>query len=427
MEMEDQIYAMRGNICFSRDKNHLEVVDKGYVVCDKGKSAGVFSQLPNCYLNIPCRDYSEALIIPGLIDLHVHAPQFAFRGLGMDLELLEWLNINAFPEEARFEDLEYAKKSYAIFTEALKKSATTRASVFATLHVEATQILMDLIEASGITALVGKVNMDRNSPDYLCEKSSVQSAADTRRWIKNTSEKYKNVKHILTPRFIPSCTDELMRELSLIQKEFNLPLQSHLSENLKEIAFVKELCPDIKFYGKAYENAGLFGGECRTIMAHCVYSTDEEIDLMKEKGVFVAHCPGSNINLASGIAPIRTYLDRDLFVGLGSDIAGGFSESIFRAMSDAIQVSKLYWRYIDPAVKPLTVDEAFYLGTKGGGAFFGKVGSFEAGYEFDAVVLDDRNLPHPQELNTKQRLERLIYISDGSNIISKYVSGNKVF
>jgi guanine deaminase len=427
MDMEEQIYALRGDICYSRDKNHLQVVDKGYVVCDQGRSAGVFSELPDGYRNIPIRDYSEALIIPGLTDLHVHAPQFAFRGLGMDLELLEWLIKNAFPEEARYEDPEYARKSYAIFTEALKKSATTRAAVFATLHVEATQILMELIEASGINALVGKVNMDRNSPDYLCEKSPIQSAADTRRWIKNTAGKYKNVKPILTPRFIPACTDELMKELSAIQKEYNLPLQSHLSENLKEIAFVKELCPDIKFYGMAYEAVGLFGGECPTIMAHCVYSTEDEINLMKEQGVFVAHCPQSNINLASGIAPIRTYLNRDINVGLGSDIAGGFSESIFRAMSDAIQVSKLYWRFIDHNVKPLTVEEAFYLGTKGGGAFFGKVGSFEAGYEFDAVVLDDRNLPHPQELNTKQRLERLIYISDGSNIISKYVAGNQIF
>jgi guanine deaminase len=427
MDMKDQTYALKGNICYSLNQRHIAVVDQGYVICDRGISAGVFSELPVNYQDIPCIDYSEALIIPGLIDLHTHAPQFAFRGLGMDLELLEWLNINAFPEEARYENLEYAKKSYAIFTEVFRKSATTRAAVFATLHVEATELLMELLEASGLKALVGKVNMDRNSPDYLCEKSPTQSAADTRRWIKNTHEKFKNVKPIITPRFIPSCTDELMKELSMLQKEFTLPLQSHLSENLKEIAWVKELCPEVKFYGEAYEAAGLFGGDCPTIMAHCVYSTDEEINLMKEKGVFVAHCPQSNINLASGIAPIRTYLDRELSVGLGSDIAGGFSESIFRAMSEAIQVSKLYWRYIDPEVKPLTVEEAFFLGTKGGGAFFGKVGSFEAGYEFDAVVLNDSNLMHPQELNTKQRLERLIYLSDSGNIISKYVSGNKVF
>jgi guanine deaminase len=285
---------------------------------------------------------------------------------------------------------------------------------------------MELLEASGMKALVGKVNMDRNSPDYLCEKSSVQSADDTRRWLRHTAEKYKNIKPILTPRFIPSCTDKLMKELSGIQKEFNLPLQSHLSENLKEVAFVKELYPDIKYYGKIYDNAGLCGGDCPTIMAHCVYSTEEEINLMSEKGVFIAHCPQSNINLASGIAPIRTYLNRDLSVGLGSDIAGGFSESIFRAMSDAIQVSKLYWRYIDQTVNPLTLEEAFFLGTKGGGAFFGKVGSFEAGYEFDAVILDDSNLPHPQELNTKHRLERLIYLSGDSNIIGKYIAGNRI-
>ncbi len=425
--MGEQTYALKGNICYSRDKNYLEIIEQGYVVCEQGKSLGVFKRLPEAYLNIPFKDYSEAIIIPGLVDLHVHAPQFAFRGLGMDLELLDWLSTNAFPEEARYVDLKYAKKSYSMFTEALRKSATTRAVIFATLHVEATELLMDLIEATGIKAYVGKVNMDRNSPDYLCEENYIQAAIDTRRWIKNSVNKYNNVKPILTPRFIPSCTVDLMRELSKLQKQFNLPVQSHLSENLKEITFVKELHPDIEFYGRAYEAVGLFGGECQTIMAHCVYSTDAEINLIKEKDVFVAHCPQSNMNLASGIAPIRTYLSKEVSVGLGSDIAGGFSESIFRAMSDAIQVSKLYWCYIDNSVKPLTIEEAFYLGTKGGGAFFGKVGSFEAGYEFDAVVLDDRNLPHPQELNIKQRLERLIYISEGSNIISKYVSGNKIY
>ena len=158
-------------------------------------------------------------------------------------------------------------------------------------------------------------------------------------------------------------------------------MQSHLSENFGEIAWVKELCPATHFYGEAYSQFGLFGGDCPTVMAHCVHSSDEEIALMKKQGVYIAHCPQSNTNLSSGIAPARRYLDAGLHIGLGSDIAAGSSLSILRAMADAIQVSKLYWRLADSSVRPLTLEEAFYMGTEGGGSFFGKVGSFKEGYE----------------------------------------------
>ena len=137
-------------------------------------------------------------------------------------------------------------------------------------------------------------------------------------------------------------------------------MQSHLSENFGEIAWVKELCPNTHFYGEAYSQFDLFGGDCPTIMAHCVHSSDEEIALMKKQGVYIAHCPQSNTNLSSGISPARRYLDKGLHIGLGSDIAGGTSVSILRAMADAIQVSKLYWRLVDSSMKPLTVEEAFY-------------------------------------------------------------------
>ena len=149
---------------------------------------------------------------------------------------------------------------------------------------------------------------------------------------------------------------------------------------------------------------------------------------MYKNGVFVAHCPASNMNLTSGIAPIRKYMDRGLNIGLGSDIAGGHSESIFRAITDAIQVSKMYFRMVDESVKPLVFSEAFYLATKGGGAFFGKVGSFEEGYEFDAVILDDSVLPHPQSLNLAERMERAVYLGlDANKITAKYVAGRRIF
>ena len=214
-----------------------------------------------------------------------------------------------------------------------------------------------------------------------------------------------------------------MKTLGEIQKSQHLPVQSHLSENEGEIAWVKELCPAAGFYGEAYEHAGLFGNGCKTVMAHCVSSVEEEIALIKRNGVYVAHCPQSNMNLSSGIAPIRKYLDEGLHVGLGSDLAGGSSMSMFRAMSDAIQVSKLYWRMWDQSASPLNVKEAFYLATKGGGEFFGKIGSFESGYEFDVLVIEDESIWHPQELGLLERLERVIYLGDADNIVEKIVAG----
>ncbi len=420
-------FVLKGNVCYSEDVRSLKTVEQGYLVCQDGKSAGVYKELPVQFADYPIEDCGDMLIVPGLVDLHIHAPQFAFRGLGMDLELLDWLNTNTFPEEAKYEDLEYAKKAYGIFAEAMKKSATTRACIFGTIQRPATELLMDLMEETGLKTMIGKVNMDRNSPDYLREQGAEESEQETLRWLEETGSKYENVKPILTPRFIPSCTDDLMERLGRLQKEHGLPVQSHLSENQGEVAWVKELCPASEFYGDAYDQFGLFGGNGKTVMAHCVSSSEEEIELIKERGVYIAHCPQSNTNLSSGIAPVRTYLDREVNVGLGSDVAGGSGESIFRAMADAIQVSKLRWRLTDESLKPLTVEEAFYLGTLGGGSFFGKVGSFLEGYEFDALILDDSGLPHPQTLNLRERLERFIYLSDDRHLKGKYTGGNRIF
>lgn len=423
---QNRTFALKGDLLYCEDPSRVIASPNSYLVCEEGKAAGIFETLPERYRGIPVDDYSGKLVIPGLADLHLHAPQYAFRGLGMDMELLEWLNVNTFPEESKYADLEYAQKAYRIFADAMTAGATTRACVFATIHVPATELLMDMLDQTGIKAMVGKVNMDRNSPDILREAGARKSLADTRRWIDDCRGRYRNVSPILTPRFIPSCTDELMEGLRGLQQETGLPVQSHLSENLSEIAWVRELCPSASSYGDAYDRFGLFGGDCPTIMAHCVHSPEPEIALMKERGVYIAHCAQSNTNLSSGIAPVREFLDRGMNVGLGTDVAGGFSPSVFRAMSDSVQVSKLRWRLVDNSLKPLTLAEAFYLGTKGGGSFFGKVGSFEQGYELDAVVIDDGSLAHPQELSPLERLERVVYLSDERNVSEKYVAGVRV-
>jgi len=162
-------------------------------------------------------------------------------------------------------------------------------------------------------------------------------------------------------------------------------------------------------------------------MAHCIYSTPPEVERMKRNGVWMAHCPSSNMNVASGIAPVRHYMDEGLRIGLGSDVAGETMESMFRAVTDAIQMSKLYWHYIDSGAMPLSFPEALYLATKGGESFFGKVGSFEAGYAFDALGLDDTSEPTPRPLPIENRLERTFYLGLGRDgIAMKFVEGEQI-
>ena len=426
-------FVMKGNICQTVTPTELDLHENAYAVCIDGRSKGIFDRLPEEYAGLPLYDYGNALIFPGMVDLHVHAPQYAFRGMCMDLELMDWLNQYTFPEEEKYEDLNYAEKAYGMFVDALKKGATTRACIFATRHRPATELLMKLMEESGLISFVGKVNMDREASEALTEESAQVSADTTVEWINAVKDKFQNTRPILTPRFIPCCTDQLMEKLRQIQMACGIPVQSHLSESKGEIDFVKFLHPDDPFYGDVYNDYDLFGKnddidtDVRTVMAHCVWSTEEEVSLMCKNGVFVAHCPASNMNLTSGIAPIRKYLDLGLNIGLGSDIAGGHSDSIFRAITDAIQVSKMYFRMVDESVRPLIFPEAFYLATMGGGAFFGKVGCLEEGYEFDAVVLDDSVLPHPQSLNLAQRMERAVYLGlDEKNITAKYAAGRKI-
>lgn len=423
--MSNEAYIIKGHLCYSRDADTIEIVENGSLVVENGVCRGVFETVPARYAQLPVHDYGDRLIVPGMTDLHVHAPQFSFRGLGMDLELLEWLNTYTFPEESKYRELSYAERAYGSFTNHLLHSTTTRACIFATIHVPATLLLMRRLDALGLCTYVGKVNMNRNSPDYLREISTRQAIRDTELWLSQLGE-LEHTRPILTPRFIPSCTDDLMYALHDLREKYSLPVQSHLSENLGEIDWVRELCPRAKFYGQAYDQFGLFGGDHKCIMAHCVHLDEREQELMLKNGVFIAHSPESNMNLASGVAPVSQFLERGLRVGLATDIAGGSHESLLRAMMHAIQASKLRWRLLDQTVKPLSFERVFYLATMGGGAFFGSVGTFREGWAADAVVLDDANLDHPQDLPVRARLERMTYLADERNIAAKYVEGRKI-
>ena len=420
------IRILKGDFIYSKSQTELEMIKDGFLLANEKEIIGLYTELPKEYKEERIEDYTGKLIIPGFTDLHVHAPQYTFRGLGMNMELIPWLNTYTFPAEAKYADVNYAKKTYPRFVEDLKNSTTTRAGIFGTIHVESTKYLMDLIEESGVVAGIGKVNMDRNSPENLCEGTE-ESLENTRRWLSEIEGRYDRVFPILTPRFIPSCSDRAMEGLEIICRETGLPVQSHLSENISEIDWVQELHPDTSCYAEAYDKYGLCGSMSKTIMAHCVHSdrSEKEMELLRKNQVWVAHCPESNMNLASGVAPIKKMMKENVRIGIGTDIAAGSKLSMFSAMADAIKASKLRWVYVDKEESPLTVSEVFYLATVGGGSFFGKAGSFEKGYEFDAVVIDDSNLSDT-EMSLYERLERLIYMAEESRIIRKYVRGQQV-
>lgn len=426
--MADNCFALKGEIAYSTLEKEINVLSQGYVVCENGKCAGVFDKLPDKYIHIPVSDYGNKLIIPGMTDLHVHAPQYTFRGIGMDLELLDWLNMHTFPEESKYSDLAYAKQAYEFFTEDLRRCFTTRAVVFATIHNEATIALMDMLEKSGMVTYVGKVNMDRNSVPRLTEESAEKSVENTVEWLESIGGCYENTYPILTPRFIPSCSDKLMKKLGELSSERNLRIQSHLSENPSEVAWVKELVPQADCYANAYEIFNTMGDStCPTIMAHCVYSDEREMEIMKNHGAYVAHCPDSNMNLSSGIAPIRKFLDAGINVGLGTDVAAGSSMNMLKTMLCTLQVSKMYYRLADSSLKALSFEEVFFLATLGGGSYFGKVGSFLPGYEFDAVVIDDSLMASMRDMSIRERIERMVYNDSDVSIREKFVRGYRIF
>ena len=427
MLMKKQVY--KAHVIYTKEKDRFEVMENGYVAVDAdGRVSGVASNLSSLDCeDAEVTDFGDRLLIPAMIDLHVHAPQYRNQGIAMDLELLPWLQKYTFPEEMKYADLGYAERMYRRFVRDLWRFGTMRACVFATIHTESTLLLMRLFQEAGMGALVGKVAMNRNCPEGLSE-----SVEDMVRGYESIIGELNGalVRPIITPRFIPSCTPEMLHACGELAAKYQLPVQSHLSENKDEIALVQLLEKESSCYGDAYDHYGLFG-QTPTVMAHCVWTEGEELELMKRRGVMVAHCPTSNFNVASGMAPIRKFLDEGLQVGLGSDISGGHDLSIFRMMVYAIQVSKIHYQRqreqssSGSKARFITLSEAFWLATKSAGSFFGRVGTFEPGYAFDALVIDDSDLNH-DHYSLLERLERYIYLGDDRQIMHRFCQGKEI-
>lgn len=410
-------YVVQGDIVYTPDCGEVKTMPQGYLVVKEGKVLGAYDELPEAYAGWKKQDCRGQLVMPGFCDLHVHAAQYRQIGFGMDEALLEWLEKYTFPEERNFSDPAYAEQTYGDFAAELAKCGTTRAAVYGTIHRQSTEILARKLAERGLGAYVGKVNMDRNAPDYLCE-GSAESLAETERFV--TAPVWTDlVRPILTPRFAPSVTPKLLQELGELAKREKIPVQTHLSENKAEIQWVAELFPAIRDYPKVYDHFGLYG-DTPTLMAHCIHMNEEQIRDLVSHGVYPVFCPDSNLNLTSGIMPVRRFLMAGAKVALGSDVGAGHDLFMPHVVVRAIQVSKV--RAMDyPAEKALTLPEAFYLATKGGGSFFGKVGSFEPDYAADFLVVKT-----PAALagrTVAERWQYFMYHGSPDDITARYVAG----
>ena len=414
---------LRGNIIWTPAPGKLEVRRRAYLVSDGETVAGVWDALPPEHAGAPVEDWGEAVIIPAFCDLHIHAPQLPNRGIGYDRQLLDWLDRYTFPLEARYGDVDFAQRVWKAFLNRLWAGGTLRFSAFATVHKTAAWRLMELTEQSGLRGLVGKVNMDRNAPDSLLEDTDA-SLADTEELICRAREELRHVGFILTPRFVPSTTERMMDGLGALGEKYGLPVQSHLAENPGEVEWVRQLHPEAGSYTQVYADHGLLRRD-QTIMAHCIHLSEEERAILKERGVTLAHCPVSNADLASGVMPLRRYLREGLRCCVASDVAGGHTAAMNRNTAAALALSRLRW--LDrPEEPPLTAAEGLYLATRAPGAFFGKVGAFEPGYAFDALVLTPGPGDELVERTPEERLEQFLYDGDDRNIAARYCGGKLV-
>ena len=407
---------LHGNIIHAPALGELETIPGGYLALEDGVLQGVYPVLPEKYANRPVEDFGENLIMPSFADMHLHAPQYPMLGMGMDLPLLDWLDTYTFRTEARFGDPEYARRIYRSLAQELIANGTTRVAMFSSRHTDATLILMEELEKAGVTGYVGKVNMDRNGG--AVQETTEESLRETLRWLEGC--RFEHVKPILTPRFTPSCTNELMEELGKLAAERDLPVQSHLSENLGEAAWVKELHPDCAQEWETYQKYGLW--KSGTLMAHCVHSDRREQEAMAAAGVWAVHCAASNVNLCSGTAPVRVLLERGVQVALGSDIAGGDQLAMNQVIVQSIRASKI--RQIETGAAFLTVPEAYYLGSTAGHLYFGGGAGFQPGCPLHAIVVDDGAMPEPtRELSLAERFERAVYLMDRRHIRAVYSEG----
>lgn len=383
-------------------------------------------------------------LLPGFIDTHIHAPQWPQAGIALDAPLDVWLNEHTFPLEAKYKDIDFAKEVYTDLVATLLARGTTTALYFGTIHKESSFELVKIAAEKGQRALVGKVVMDdpQGNPDFYRDASTEIALQETEEFIQEVRAYGKDVIQgvypVVMPRFAPSCTDEALAGLGALAQKYDTHVHTHCSEGQWEHDFT------YKRFGKtdteALRDFGLFGK--KSVMAHSNFINDDDAAIFAENQTAVAHCPISNVYFANSIIPIKHLKELDVQVGLGTDISGGFSPSLYDGIKQAVMSSRQLEDGVDTRLPQpqrgvpdsrISVVEGFSFATLGGGeALDLPIGLIKEGYTADFQVIDTKAKENRiqgfgvfEELG--QIFEKILYLANQSNIQQVYVQGKLVF
>lgn len=419
---------IQNTVAQARDiHDQVRYVEDGLVIIHEGKIQwfGPWregqSRLPT---DLELQHYPDQLIVPGFIDTHIHFPQTEMVGAYGE-QLLEWLNTYTFPTEIQFQDASYSEKIAEFFVQELLKNGTTTALVFCTVHPESVDALFNAATTRNMRLIAGKVLMDRHAPEALTDTAET-AYIDSKTLIEKWHGKGRNL-YAITPRFAPTSTPEQLQKAGQLKAEYpDVYVHTHLSENKNEIAWVKELFPEREGYLDVYHHYGLTGS--KSVFAHCVHLEDKEWDCMHQTDSAIAFCPTSNLFLGSGLFPLKNTWDKQVKVGLGTDIGAGTSFNQLQTLNEAYKVQQLQG-------EKLSAFEALYHATLGGAKALSlddRLGNFNIGKEADFVVLDLKatalqQLRQSKAKNIEDAFFALTMLGDDRNIAATYVYGAAVY
>ena len=396
------------------------LVDDGHVVA-VGPWGDVERQLPN---DAVVTRFDDALIMPGFVDTHVHYPQIEVIA-SYGVQLLDWLKNYTFPAEQKFADATHASAMSDFFLEELLKNGTTCALIFSTVHKQATDILFQAAQKLRMRIIAGKSLMDRNAPEALCDTAET-GYADSADLIKKWHGRDR-LAYAVTPRFaVTSTPEQLSAAGRLVAENPGVYMQTHLSENEKEVDLIKELFPNGQNYLSVYDDAGLLCDH--SVFAHCIHLEQDEFERLGNAGAGIAFCPTSNLFLGSGLFDLKRALAHDIKVGLGTDVGGGTSFSMFQTMGEAYKVCQMRGAPLDPL-------NSIYLATLGGAKTLNlddKIGNLCPGKEADFIVVDPHSSPlisHRYRLaqSPSEKMFVLNILGDDRLIKSTYVLGEAAY
>jgi len=365
-------------------------------------------------------DYKDCLIIPGMIDTHIHYPQVEVIA-SYGEQLLDWLNNYTFPAEGRFADKKHASEIANFFLDELLRCGTTTALVFGTVHKESVEAFFEASARRNTRMICGKVMMDRNAPDYLCDNAE-SSYTDSRNLIETWHGRGRQL-YAVTPRFAITSTEEQLARAQQLCREYpDVYLQTHIAEDKDEIAFVRTLFPDAVDYTDVYDRFNLLSS--RSIFAHGIFLSARERQRFQETGASVSFCPSSNLFIGSGLLDLLTLIKEGVPCSIGTDVGGGTSFSMLRTLHEAYKVTRLHGKRLSPFM-------SFYLATLGGARTLridDRIGSFRAGNEADFAVLDFKCTPlmalkQACCTNLAEKLFTMIILGDDRAVKATYVAG----